>query len=83
MVLDGFSEATLGVESNTDVSIYRLVLSPAQSPISFSMFESFSRGSILRLAKCPFFNPDHLFPFRDAVDEKNNDNNNKQRIVVS
>ena len=49
-------------------------LSPAQSLISFSMFESFSRGSILRLAKCPFFNPDHLFPFRDAVDEKNNDN---------
>ena len=37
----------------------------------------------MRLAKCPFFNPDHLFSFRDAVDKKNNDNKNKQRIVVS
>ena len=80
MILDGFTEITLGVESNTDVSIYRLVLSPAQSPISFSMFESFSRGSKMR---GPLFNPDHLFSFRDAVDEKNNDNKNKQRIFVS
>ena len=45
------------------------------------MFERFWRGSILRVARCPFLNPARLFSFRDAVDEKkNNDNKDKQRI---
>ena len=56
---------------------------PISCPITdfYSMFKSFSRGSIVRLAKCPFFNLAHPFSFRDAVNKKNDDKKTNKELT--